>query len=395
MNLLGMGGGAQGSAAAFDLVRHGHVDRVVLADLDVSRPAGFLKHHVGAGLELRALDARDPVRVRAAMRNVDAVLCALPYSFNYQMAELAVEAGAHYCDLGGNTAVVEQQRALHERASRQGVSVIPDCGVAPGMVNILAQAGIDALEKVASVRMFVGGLPQQPEPPLNYQIVYSMRGVLDCYTTPSVVLENGELATKEALSDVEEVRFPDPVGRLEAFHTSDGASTMPHRYRGRIPRMEFKTLRYAGHAHIMRAIRDLGLMVPESVRIDDCEVAPREFFIEVVSPKLRSDRSPDLVALRVDVAGKRAGMPVTVRFDLLDRYDAEHGMTAMMRTTGYSLAVTGLMQVDGRVREHGVHTPDEAIPAGPYISELGTRGIAIERTEGGSPNGDPPAPRGR
>ena len=400
MNALVLGGGAQGSAAAFDLVGRSEVDRVVLADLDVSRPAAFLERHVGAGLELCALDARDSGRVREAMGNVDVVLSALPYAFNYRVAEQAVDAGAHYCDLGGNAGVVEQQRALHERAVHVGVSVIPDCGVAPGMVNILAQAGIDALDGVASVRMFVGGLPQQPMPPLNYQIVYSMQGVLDYYTTPSVVLDDGELAARDALSDVEEVRFPEPVGRLEAFHTPGGGSSMPYRYRGRIPLMEYKTLRYPGHAHIMRAIRDLGLLAEEPVRIAGSDVSPREFFIEVVSPKLRADDVPDLVALRVDVTGEDAGMPKTVRFDLLDRYDTEHGITAMMRTTGYSLAVTALMQVDGRVRERGVHTPDEAIPAGSYISELAARGIAIERTDFPSPGSDarrPPSsgrPRG-
>ncbi|MSR37059.1 MAG: saccharopine dehydrogenase, partial [Gemmatimonadetes bacterium] len=351
----------------------------------VGRAAAFFEAHLGRGrdpgLELRALDAGDPVRVREAMGTVDAVLCELPYSFNYQMAELAVDAGVHYCDLGGNTEIVEQQRGLDARAARAGISVIPDCGVAPGMVNILAQGGIDALDRVASVRMFVGGLPQRPKPPLNYQIVYSMQGVLDYYTTPSVVLENGELATKEALSEVEEVCFPEPVERLEAFHTAGGASTMPYRYRGRIPRLEYKTLRYPGHAHIMRAIRDLGLFTEEPHRIAGCEVSPRDFFIEVVSPKLRGDESPDLVALRVEVTGEKGGARKVIRFDLLDRYDEAHGITAMMRTTGYSLAVTTLMQVDGRVKEYGVRTPDEAIPLDSYISERRARGIAIERTE--------------
>ena len=381
MKVLVLGGGAQGSAAAFDLVRHAQVERVVVADRELGHAAPFLRPHLGDRLQFRPLDARDPAQVREAMSGADSVLCALPYTFNLGMAELAVEAGAHYCDLGGNTEIVERQRGLDARAREVGISVIPDCGVAPGMVNILAQGGIDALDRVASVRMFVGGLPQHPKPPLNYQIVYSMQGVLDYYTTPSVVLENGELTMREALSDVEEISFPDPVGKLEAFHTAGGASTMPHRYRGRIARFAYKTLRYPGHAHIMRAIRELGLLAPEKIRVADCELSPREFFIEVVSPKLRGDHSPDLVVLRVEVSGERGGTRKTIRYDLLDRYDEEYGITAMMRTTGYSLAVTTLMQADGRVREHGVHTPDEVIPADAYIAELAARGVAISRSE--------------
>jgi lysine 6-dehydrogenase len=315
------------------------------------------------------------------MAGVDGVLCALPYFFNFEMAELAVECGAHYCDLGGNTEIVERQRSLHDRAAAEGLSVIPDCGLAPGMVNILAQAGIDALDRAETVRMYVGGLPQHPRPPLNYQIVYSMQGVLDYYTTPSVVLEGGEIVSKEALSELEEVRFPDPVGTLEAFHTAGGISTMAHRYRGRIPRMSYKTLRYPGHAALMRAMRDLGLFARDAVEVNGCAVVPRDFFIEVVSPHLRADHAPDLVALRVEVSGEKGGRPRTVRWDVLDRYDAEHGITAMMRTTGYSLAITTLMQKDGRIRERGVHTPDEAVPVGPYVSELAARGVEIGRSD--------------
>jgi lysine 6-dehydrogenase len=250
------------------------------------------------------------------------------------------------------------------------------------MVNVLAQAGIDALDEVDSVRILVGGLPRHPRPPLNYQVVYSLEGVLDYYTTRSIVLEEGEIREREALSGVERVTFPEPVGELEAFHTAGGISTMPYRYRGRIPRMEYKTLRYPGHAEIMRAIRELGLLSQDAVWVDGCRVSPRSFFIQVVRPHLTFEAAEDLVALRVEVTGRSDGSDRTVRFDLLDRYDPEHDITAMMRTTGYSLAVTALMQVDGRIRERGVRTPDECVPPQAYIDELHRRGVVIERREG-------------
>ena len=381
MRFLVLGGGAQGSAAAFELVRRDAVTRVVVADLDVSRPAPFLKPFVGGKLEMRALDAADEAAVRAAMEEADAVVCALPYFFNHDMARLAVAAGAHYCDLGGNTEIVERQRDLDDEAAAKDLSVVPDCGLAPGMVNILAQAGIDAMDEVASVKIFVGGLPQHPKPPLNYQVVYSLHGVLDYSTTPSLVLEDGEPTEVEALTDIEPVDFPEPVGRLEAFHTAGGISTMPFRYRGRVPSMVYKTLRYPGHAELMKAMRDLGLFDLEPVEVDGCEVAPRDVFIEVVGPRLRNPEGDDLVALRVEVAGTSGGTDKTVRYELIDYYDADSGVTAMMRTTGYSLAVTALMQVDGRIREKGVRTPDECVPPGPYVSELAAHGIAIERTD--------------
>ena len=384
MKALVLGGGAQGSAAAFDLVRHPDVESVVIADRAVSRPPPFLEAFLGPRLELRTLDAGDPRAVGAAMAGVDGVLCALPYFFNYDMTALAVAAGAHYCDLGGNTEIVARQRGLDAEARRLALSVIPDCGLAPGMVNILAQAGIDGLDRADSVRLFVGGLPQHPRPPLNYQIVYSLQGVLDYYTTPSVVLEGGKLVTKRALSEVENVTFPDPVGTLEAFHTAGGVSTMPQRYLGAIPDMVYKTLRYPGHARVMESIRELGLFGTDPIRVNGNEVVPRDLFIEVATPYLTGGDPRDLVALRVVVRGTRDGAPRTIRYDVLDRYDEEHGITAMMRTTGYSLAVTTLMQVDGRVREHGVRTPDEAILADEYIRELAGRGIEIARSESSS-----------
>ena len=123
------------------------------------------------------------------------------------------------------------------------------------------------------------------------------------------------------------------------------------------------------------------LFAREPLSVDGCSVVPRDFFIEVVTPHLRGNHAHDLVALRVEVSGTKDGLPRMVRWDVLDRYDAEHGMTAMMRTTGYSLAITTLMQMDGRIRARGVHTPDEAVPVGPYVSELAARGIEITRSD--------------
>ncbi|MDT8369565.1 MAG: saccharopine dehydrogenase C-terminal domain-containing protein [Longimicrobiales bacterium] len=381
MKFLVLGAGAQGSAAAFDLVRRDAVEEVVLADCLVDDVRPFLKPYLGGKLSVAAVDANDPATVRPLMERADAVVCGLPYFFGFPMARLAVESGAHYCDLGGNTEIVEQQKTLDQDAKHAGVSVIPDCGLAPGMVNILAQAGIDALDRAASVRIWVGGLPQYPRPPLNYQIVYSMQGVLDYYTTTSIILRGGEVTEVTALSEIESLEV-DGVGELEAFHTAGGISSMPYRYQGVIPTMEYKTLRYPGHAQIMESIRELGLISDVPIWHQSCEVVPRDVFIDIVSPKLRNPDGDDLVALRVRVEGEAEGEPAWVQYDLVDRYDAENCVTAMMRTTGYSLAITALMQVDGRVERMGVLTPDEVMPAATYIDELAGHAVEIVETRG-------------
>lgn len=382
MKFLVLGGGAQGSAAAFDLVRRDDVEQVILADRDISRLAPFLVRWRTRGkLVQKEVDATDEEALRALMEGMDGVLCALPYYFNLPATRAAIAAKVHFCDLGGNTAIVEEQLDLDDEAREAGISVIPDCGLAPGMVNILAQAGIDALDEVDSVKMFVGGLPRHPVPPVNYQIVYSMEGVIDYYTSTSMVLRDYHPANVEALSEVETVEFPSPVGTLEAFHTAGGVSTLPFRYEGHVRTMEYKTLRYPGHAELMRGIRALGLFETDPIEVKGCKLSPREFFIEAVSPKLRNPLGDDIVVLRVDVAGQKGGKPRTVRYDLIDYHDRDNLITAMMRTTGYSLSVTALMQATGQVKGPGAETSDHMIPPNDYIEALAERGIRIKRSE--------------
>src|SRR3989441_517227 len=354
MRMLVLGAGLQGSACAYDLLRQPDVERVTIADLKPDRIPGFLKPHVGKRLALLKLDVQDGAALRAAMVGHAAVQNAAPYYFNLAVSRAAVDAGVHCADLGGNTEIVFQQKELDAEAKQKNVSVIPDCGLAPGMVNVLAAEGIRRIGSAESVKIYVGGLPQHPEPPLNYQIVYSLEGALDYYTTPSWVLRDGKPARVDALSELEQVSFPPPVGMLEAFHTAGGISTLPWTYEGTVRTMEYKTLRYPGHAAIMKAIRDLGLLELKPIKVKGKEVVPRDVFIASVSPKLTKPEGRDLVALRVEVRGKggdRNGPRVA--WQLLDYFDEARGISAMMRTTGYSLAITGLMQVDGRIASAG------------------------------------------
>jgi lysine 6-dehydrogenase len=377
--MLVLGAGLQGSACAYDLLQDRDVSEVRLADIRIHDVEPFLAPYSGKRLIPTPLDVRDADAVSALMRESDAVMSALPYYFNYDMAVCAVDAGVHFCDLGGNTEIVFQQKTLHDRARAEEVSVVPDCGLAPGMVNILAEHGIRALDDVDAVRIYVGGLPQHPEPPLNYQIVYSLEGVLDYYTTLSWVLRGGKRTRVKALSEREPVEFGGKLGTLEAFHTAGGLSTMAFRYEGRIPTMEYKTLRYPGHAALMESIRELGLLDIEPVDVKGIKVVPRDAFIATVGPRLKKPDGQDLVALRVVVTGKKKGKPQRVVWELLDYYDEHKGISAMERTTGFSLAITGLMQARQQVTSAGVLTPDEAVPAERYVSELAKRGVQIRQ----------------
>src|SRR5262249_11334139 len=218
----------------------------------------------------------DPDAVHQTLQGHAAVMSAIPYYYNGPMARAAVECGCHFSDLGGNTEIVLEQKKLHDQAVAAGISVIPDCGLAPGMVNILAAEGIRRLHRGEKVKVCVDCQPQPPEPPLNYQIVYSLEGALDYYTTPSWVLRGGKPVQVDALSELETVEFPQPIGSLEAFHTGGGISTLPFAYQGKIDVMEYKTLRYPGHVAVMRPIPDLGLLDAKPILVKGQRVIRRD-----------------------------------------------------------------------------------------------------------------------
>lgn len=380
MKMLVLGAGLQGCASAFDLLNDSEVTQVTLADLQPERMARFLARRDDARLRPATLDVTDHAAVLELMRGHDAVMSAIPYYFNGPMAKLAVQAGCHFADLGGNTEIVMEQKQLESEAHAKGLSIMPDCGLAPGMVNILAAEGIRRLDIADRVRIFVGGLPQHPEPPLNYQIVYSLEGALDYYTTASWILRHGRRAEVDALSELEPVVFPQPVGTLEAFHTAGGISTMPFTWEGKVREMEYKTLRYPGHADLMRAVREMGLLGLEPIMVKGHKVVPRDAFIAAVSPQLTKPEGRDLVALRVVASGTKDGKPRTTTFDLIDYFDEKHGISAMMRTTGYSLSLTGLTQTRKQVIRFGVTTPDEGMPFDRYIEGMKARGVLIRES---------------
>ena len=379
MKFVVLGAGLQGSACAFDLLGQDDVEEVTLLDVQERPLKPFLEQRAGeaAGrLKTRQLDFKDLAAVEAALSGHDAALSAAPYYFNLDLARAAVNAGVHFADLGGNTDIVFSQLELDEEARAKGLSVIPDVGLAPGMVNILAAHGIAQLDETERVKIYVGGLPQNPEPPLNYEVVYSLEGALDYYTTPSWILRDGERVQVDALGEVERVEFPG-LGELEGFHTGGGISTLPWKYEGKVAEMEYKTLRYPGHAHIMKAIRDLGLLETEPAQVNGYSIVPRQVFVSVVSPRLTKPERHDLVAMRVAVEGKSNGKRKRLVWELLDKFDWETRITAMERTTGFSLSIVGLMQASDQVLRKGVATPDEAIPADLYIKKLAARGINI------------------
>lgn len=378
MRYLILGGGLQGSACAYDLLRQEDTTAVTIADVRSEPSSDLLPED--PRLTWETADFTKKLRIGRLMAEHDVVLSAAPYYFNADMARLAIQHGRHFSDLGGNTDIVFRQLEMDDEARASGSTVVPDVGLAPGIVDVLGAEGIRRLDEARSVRMYVGGLPEHPEPPLDYQVVYSLEGALDYYTTPSWIVRDGERRQVDALSEVEELEFEE-LGTLEAFHTGGGASVLPWHYEGRVRELYYKTLRYPGHADIMRTVRELGLLSQERVDVEGGRVRPRDVFIACVQPRLTRPEEPDLVALRVVAEGRRDGRPVTLTWELLDRQDPETGIKAMERCTGFTLSIVGRMLAQGVIERPGVLPPDEAIPADALVEELARRDVRIRFRE--------------
>ena len=299
-----------------------------------------------------------------------------PEAAPLDLLRLAISSRCHFSDLGGNTKILREQIGLSDAAVRAGVTAVPDMGLAPGLVDVLAAEGIRRLDRADSVRLYVGGLPRDPEPPLNYQVVYSLEGALDYYTTPSWILREGEPVRVEALSELETLES-ETLGTLEAFHTGGGASLLPWTFRGQVDELYYKTVRYPGHAEVMRPIRELGLLSLDPVEVKGTEVVPRDVFLACATPKLTRPDSPDVVFLRVVAEGRREGRPVRLAWELLDRRDAESGISAMERTTGFSLSIAGLFLGRGVIEPRGVFPAFEAMPYEAYMEALAERGVDV------------------
>ncbi|MEM4160392.1 MAG: saccharopine dehydrogenase C-terminal domain-containing protein [Thermoplasmata archaeon] len=374
MKLLVLGAGLMGSAAAYDSMNHGNFERVFVGDVDKERLKVVSKK---TGAESMHVNVEKSESVKQAFRKVDVILSAVPYFYNLKLTKIAISMGKNLCDLGGNIEVVQQQLALSEKARAKGVTIIPDCGLAPGMVNVLAAKLISMLEIAENVRLRVGGLPQEPKPPLNYSLVFSPHGLINEYYEKCIVLRDGEIRYVEPLEEIEPLEFPG-FPELEAFNTSGGSSTLPFTFRGRVKNLDYKTIRYAGHCEKIKLLFALGLGSKEPVVVDGKKIIPRNLLAKLLEMYL--PRGKDLVLLRVTATGSSEGTRKTLSYEMVDYFDEKTGHTAMMRTTAYPASAVAKLISDGRM-EKGVYTNEVAVNPDLFCAELKKRGLALEFRE--------------
>ncbi len=375
-----LGAGRQGTAAAYDLGRFGDAGHILLADVDreaaeksAQRINQLLGRDVAGSMQL---DVSDGVVLVNALKGVDATLSAVPYHFNLEITKACLEAGFSLCDMGGHTDVVRKQLALDNEAKAAGISIVPDCGMGPGLNITLAAYALELLDQTHSVHIFDGGLPQNPTPPWNYQATFHINGLTNEMDGQATFLRNGQLISVDTLTEPEFIEFA-PLGRLEAEVTSGGLSTSPWSFLGKLQNYTNKTLRYPGHFEWLRAFKELGLFSEEAIPVNDQRIVPRDVYHALLEPKISAPEIRDVCVMRVKGYGIKDGEDASVVIDLIDYYDEETGFTAMERLTGWHCAIMMGFQARGQVPAGGVPV-EVAVPAGEFMQAVKKRGIEFE-----------------
>jgi lysine 6-dehydrogenase len=380
MKVLVLGAGRMGRGAVYDLARNSPgVQSITIADSDLKKAEELVEFVGSERVTPRRIDVSDHSETIDLMRGHDAAISCVNYWHNVALSEAAIATKCNFCDLGGNNAIVAEQLALDERARQAGINIVPDCGLAPGMVSILAMHGAEKFDCIEEIRIRVGGLPQTPKPPLDYQLVFSVEGLINEYVEKARVIRGGKIAEIESMTELESLAFDD-FPPLEAFQTSGGTSTLPDTFYGKIKELDYKTIRYAGHCEKFKSMIDLGLCSSEEVFIDRAKTTPRRFFGELLTKNLPADE-PDYVLVRIDFAGQTNGETKSLRYDIIDRFDETTGLSAMMRTTAFPASIIAQMSARGDIKMRGATPQEKAIDAEKFVAELARRKIKIAVSE--------------
>ncbi|MDX2131025.1 MAG: saccharopine dehydrogenase C-terminal domain-containing protein [Planctomycetota bacterium] len=365
-----LGAGMVGSVMAADMAAQGF--DTAIADV---RRENLDAASARAGGRVRAIlaDLSDASNVRRVVEPFDVVLGALSSRIGFRALRAVIDAGKPYADI---SFMGEDFTELDALAKDRGVTVVTDCGVAPGMSHILAAYGASMLSPCEAIEIYVGGLPRVRTWPYEYKAAFSPADVIEEYTRPARLVEHGAVVVRPALSEPELMDF-EGVGTLEAFNT-DGLRSLCRSLS--VPFMKEKTLRYPGHIELMRVMRETGLFDETPVEVRGVRVVPRELTSALLFPKWTyGPGEEDLTVMRVTARGMRGRERVTLRWDLLDFYHRPTRATSMARSTAFPCTIVASLIASGRFASPGVNPP-ERLAAFPdlvreLLAHLETRGM--------------------
>jgi len=376
VKIIVLGCGNIGSVAARDLAESLPSAQIVMADVNKSRAqeaVSKISRRNASCVQLDASNCRELVNI---LRRFDLIVGTLPGSMGFRACKAAIAARIDMVDV---SYMPQDVMALNKAALKAKVCVVPDCGMSPGLGNILVGHAFSRLDRVESVYMLNGGLPEKAAPPLGYVVTWSVRDLIDMYSRKVTIVKDGKVTKVEAMSGLEEIKFP-RVGKLEAFYT-DGLRTLLHTVKG-VEDMWEKTLRYPGHVQKIRLLKTLGFFDEKPIEIGNFRVSPREVAAKLLEKKLKRPEVPDIVAMLVKVGGVKNARGIMYSYQVLERYDKKQKVTAMARATAYTASVVAQLVAEQSVEENGV-VPPEKLGMNEkfymkFISAVKKRGITVK-----------------
>lgn len=379
-----IGSGAQGTASAYDLIKFGEAEKILLIDANIDaaqKSAELISKLTNTNVCFPIqIDANNKEELLNNLNGVNSIISGVPYYFNLELTKIAVEVGANFFDFGGNTDVVKSQLELNEKALEKNISVIPDCGMDPGMNISFIQYLVEQYDELESVKSYGAGLLQNPKSPWNYGLTFHINGLTNEYYGDALFLRDGKVVGVPCLTEYEIINFPEPLGKLEAAVTSGGLSTMPIELEGKVQTLENKTLRYLGHWERFKGYSDLGLFEEEPILVNGEKVIPREVYHQLLAPKITIEEIRDLGIIKIYADGIKGGKKTKTEIELIDYFDESTGFTAMQRLTGWHASVMAILANNNRVQK-GAKSVNNAISGEIIIKELRKRGIKIKIEE--------------
>jgi len=342
------GAGSVGRAIIYDLYERVTGSNLLVVDANPSNLEAASK--IASKAEFKKADLKDVDDFYRIMKDVDIAVNSLPGRFGKLSWVASIKAKTDLVDVSYSE---DDPTYYHVQAGEAGVTIVPDAGVAPGLSNMMAGRAYAQLEEVKELKIYVGGIPERPIPPLGYLVTWSPEDLIEEYVRDARLIESGSLTKKPALSDLERIYIPE-IGELEAFLT-DGLRTMLKTLKG-VEFMAEKTLRWPGHAEKIELLRTLGYFSKEPISNSE-GITPAHVTARLFREKLKGD-SKDLVILIVQAKGRRSPSNMEIEYRMVDRYDEATGLTALARTTAFS--ATGIVKLiaEGSIPGPGVLPPE-------------------------------------
>lgn len=346
-----LGVGLVGRAIAVDL---GDSYEVQAVDIDKAKIKGLESLNRIKG---RSVDLSDSEQLKNTIHGSDLVINALPGYMGTETLKAIIGSGLNVVDIAFSP---EDPFELDDLAKNRGVTAVVDCGVAPGLSNIIMGHYHREMDRVDSFECLVGGLPKEREWPSEYKAVFSPMDVIEEYTRPARYIQNGKEVVRPALSDPELIHIKG-ISTLESFNT-DGLRTLARTMK--VPNMKEKTLRYPGHIHLMKALREIGFFSKTPIAIGDVRISPLEFTSRVLFPRWKMEEDErDFTYMRVNISGSQKGESREVVAELYDEFQPKTRTTSMARTTGYTCTAVARLVIEGSFSRKGICPPE-------YVGEV-------------------------